>query len=68
MPDKWESGYIDGDPGMAHVLPIDDLELHSVIECKCGAFTTINDIGIPVGVHSSYDCRELIEISSDMDN
>lgn len=68
MADQWYSGYVEGDPGIAHVLPDDDLELHSAIKCKCGAFTTINDHGVPVVVHSSFDCRELTEISADMNN
>lgn len=68
MADQWYSGYLDSDPGFAHIVPMDDLESHSEIDCKCGAFTTINEYGVPVVVHASYDCRELIEISSDMDN
>ena len=61
MSGQWLNGFVDGDPGFIHVLPMDDLEVHSVEGCNCGSITEVNYHGIPLVIHKSFDGREIIE-------
>lgn len=45
---------------MISVIPLNDLEEHTEVDCKCNPTVEIVN-GIVISTHNSFDCRELTE-------
>lgn len=50
-----------------HVIPIGDIKAHvTSINCKCSPASEVQDNGITVIIHHSYDGREWVEQAKEL--